>query len=109
MMTALVVQRLIAADHPAFDGHFPGNPVLPGVVLLCEVVQAIRSVPEMARAIGPEPLLVAAKFVAPVRAGCSLQIGLRLLEGALSFEVSVGATIVAKGRYQALPERASAQ
>lgn len=32
----------IAADHPAFDGHFPGAPVLPGVVLLDETIRAIE-------------------------------------------------------------------
>lgn len=32
----------IAASHPAFDGHFPGAPVLPGVVLLDETIRAIE-------------------------------------------------------------------
>lgn len=31
----------IAADHPAFSGHFPGTPIVPGVVLLDEVLHAI--------------------------------------------------------------------
>jgi 3-hydroxyacyl-[acyl-carrier-protein] dehydratase len=32
----------IAADHPALAGHFPGHPIVPGVVLLDEVLHAIE-------------------------------------------------------------------
>ena len=33
----------IAADHPAFSGHFPAFPVFPGAALLDEMLQIIES------------------------------------------------------------------
>ena len=33
----------IPAAHPAFPGHFPGMPILPGVVLLDEALHAIAA------------------------------------------------------------------
>jgi 3-hydroxyacyl-[acyl-carrier-protein] dehydratase len=35
---------VLAADHPAFAGHFPQFPVLPGAVLLDEMLEAIAGV-----------------------------------------------------------------
>ncbi|MBB6093384.1 3-hydroxymyristoyl/3-hydroxydecanoyl-(acyl carrier protein) dehydratase [Povalibacter uvarum] len=39
----LQAQLRIPAAHPAFAGHFPGNPIVPGVVLLDHVLQAIQA------------------------------------------------------------------
>ena len=35
------VRRAIAADHPSLPGHFPGSPVVPGVVILDEILAAL--------------------------------------------------------------------
>jgi len=90
----------IAADHPAFAGHFPGQPLLPGVSLLAEVLEALLDRPELAGRLGAAPRLGAVKFLAPVRPGALLM--LRLLPGAdgLRFEVREGERPVASGQFE---------
>jgi 3-hydroxyacyl-[acyl-carrier-protein] dehydratase len=61
----------IAADHPAFAGHFPGMPILPGAVLLDETLRII----EMNLGIDlTEWQLTAAKFLETVRPGDELEV-----------------------------------
>ncbi|RYY68703.1 MAG: 3-hydroxyacyl-ACP dehydratase [Comamonadaceae bacterium] len=49
-----------AADHPAFAGHFPGAPIVPGVLLLDAALHALE-------AAGLKPAAIAsAKFLQPV-------------------------------------------
>ena len=72
-MTEMRSNRVeVAHDHPAFAGHFPGQPLLPGVVLLGEVLELLlRQAPA---ALGTQPRISAVKFLAPVRPGASLEI-----------------------------------
>lgn len=66
-------QRLplpIAADHPAYAGHFPGRPILPGVVLLDAALQALAA----RHALPPTGQLRAAKFLSPVQPGEALTL-----------------------------------
>lgn len=41
-MTRLDFEVRVAADHPALQGHFPGNPIVPGVVLLDAVIANVE-------------------------------------------------------------------
>jgi 3-hydroxyacyl-[acyl-carrier-protein] dehydratase len=56
----------IAADHPCLEGHFPGNPIVPGVVLIDCVLAAIRSdsAPPLRQPLRAIPNL---KFLQPLR------------------------------------------
>lgn len=43
MIDDLAGEILVPANHPALDGHFPGQPVVPAVVLLDAVLAEIRT------------------------------------------------------------------
>jgi 3-hydroxymyristoyl/3-hydroxydecanoyl-(acyl carrier protein) dehydratase len=85
---------LIASDHPAFAGHFPGHPVVPGVVLLDLAQQAIEA--GTGRRLGG---LASAKFLRPVRPGEALQLDFTPSVDAVRFELRSGARTVARGRF----------
>jgi 3-hydroxyacyl-[acyl-carrier-protein] dehydratase len=58
-------QFSVPKDHPSLVGHFPGNPVVPGVVILDEIFQAIESEwPQKAVS-----NINFVKFIKPLRAG----------------------------------------
>lgn len=85
----------IPPDHPALAGHFPGRPIVPGVVLLDHVVRAIEDARGLAfGALG----IGAAKFLQPVGPGVALDIETRDdVHGGVRFTVSAGASAVVTG------------
>lgn len=44
-MSAEIPLPAYAPDHPAFAGHFPGNPMVPGVLLLDAAMHALCEAP----------------------------------------------------------------
>lgn len=89
------VERNIPSGHPAAQGHFPGNPVIPGAVLLSEVLIAAQS--QLGAGLSPCRIL-SAKFLAPVRPGDRLVIELSGVDAArFRFSGTVGGAAVFKG------------
>lgn len=85
----------IAAEHPAYAGHFPGRPLLPGVVLLAEAMAAI------ARAAGNGPhdwIIANAKFLRAVAPGTVLVLSHAAhAAGGVRFEIRAAQDVVASG------------
>lgn len=92
----------IDADHPALPGHFPGRPVVPGVVVLDRVLAAIEA------AHGPLGALrlPQVKFVRPLLPGEAARIELDALDAGTDgaprwrFRVLHGEATVATGEVQ---------
>ena len=87
------MQFSIAPDHPCLPGHFPGRPLVPGVLVLDRVLAAIEA------AHGPlGPLrLPQVKFVQPLLPGEEARVELEGTAPRWRFRVVRGDAVLANG------------
>lgn len=98
--TALV----FSADHPAFGGHFPGHPIVPGVLLLDAAIHALETSSQ--RVVSG---VASAKFLAPVAPGDALRVAGHGTDGGrASFEIRRGEERAATGQLLLGPAAAPA-
>ncbi len=93
------VRRMIGADHPSLSGHFPGAAIVPGVVILDEVLAALTEWRE-----DSHPTVISAvKFLAPLEPGQPFTICLVVNEhpeGEVAFHCHVEDRVIVEGRLQ---------
>ncbi|MHB8534839.1 MAG: hypothetical protein ACYDBW_05270 [Sulfuricaulis sp.] len=90
-----VTHWTVPLDHPAFAGHFPGTPILPGVVLLDTVLHAITAATGIALDICE---ISSVKFLSPANPGDELVIQ-RVISvgGTIRFDIVAGMRKIASG------------
>jgi 3-hydroxymyristoyl/3-hydroxydecanoyl-(acyl carrier protein) dehydratase len=97
-MSASVWQQplTIAADHPSLPGHFPGQPIVPGVLLLQQVAEALRAWrgQRLAR-------LIEVKFLHPLLPTQAATLTLREHGERLRFEIYREQALLARGILEA--------
>ncbi|MBE0510029.1 MAG: hydroxymyristoyl-ACP dehydratase [Gammaproteobacteria bacterium] len=96
MSDVFILEAAIPAEHPSLPGHFPGQPLVPGVVILDQVCQALTQYLPGRTLAG----LASAKFVAALLPGesFSIQLGLRPDQVSVEFSCRRGEQRLAQGR-----------
>jgi 3-hydroxyacyl-[acyl-carrier-protein] dehydratase len=91
----------ISHDHPSLAGHFPGHPIVPGVVLLGEVIETLHR-GSAALSVTGLPMV---KFSSPLKPGEAVTIQVVQDGTALaSFSCRVDTRLVASGVIEFAPK-----
>ena len=87
----------VAADHPCLAGHFPGNPIVPGVLLLDLIAAALRE------SLGPQAWIRKfgnVKFVGLLRPEEDMEILLQEDGAQMRFRCSCGDRTLSQGSFE---------
>lgn len=93
------VSRAIRADHPSLPGHFPDTPLVPGVVILDEIVVALDEWRQDCHLTGIRTV----KFLVPLKPGQLFTIYFSTEDddaGEVNFSCRIADQIIVEGRLE---------
>jgi 3-hydroxyacyl-[acyl-carrier-protein] dehydratase len=93
------VRHTISADHPSLPGHFPGAPIVPGVVILDEILAALTEWRKDSRV----TIISLVKFLVPLKPEQPFTICLAASEHSedeVAFRCHVEDRVIVEGRLQ---------
>jgi 3-hydroxyacyl-[acyl-carrier-protein] dehydratase len=82
----------VPPEHPCLPGHFPGHPLVPGVVLLEHVANALRDWRNQRLA-----RVLEVKFLAPLHPGEEAELELDEAAGRIRFAIQREQRVLARG------------
>ena len=88
---SVVGRFVVPADHPSLPGHFPGQPIVPGVVLLDHVLDLVVG------AGGHATALLGVRFTAAVRPDETIEVSATGRSGRIGFAATRGGQPVLHG------------
>jgi 3-hydroxymyristoyl/3-hydroxydecanoyl-(acyl carrier protein) dehydratase len=84
----------IPADHPCLPGHFPGNPIVPGTLVLERVIESLSQRHAEQRVCE----VVSTKFLSPLKPEQTFSIHFQERGESIDFECRQGETTLTSGR-----------
>ncbi|MES9830770.1 MAG: hypothetical protein ABW139_00870 [Candidatus Thiodiazotropha sp. DIVDIV] len=86
--------KAVAADHPCLAGHFPGNPIVPGTLILERVIELLAQRHPEQRV----SEIVNVKFMQPLMPGQSFELSAEEKGNLINFECLVEEITIVTGK-----------
>jgi 3-hydroxymyristoyl/3-hydroxydecanoyl-(acyl carrier protein) dehydratase len=91
-----MIEFLVSADHPSLEGHFQGNPIVPGVTLLQEIKVRIEDEWPDLSITG----IMRAKFIEVLKPNQTVHVVVKLTDLGLKFTCHRQGTQIATGHFK---------